>query len=135
MRSVASKDSDIVFQSYGRCCNNEIFFVDFYDRFMSSSPAIFEVFRDTDMKQQRHLLRNGLMQLVLYSRGMSDAKLRALGKSHDRHGYNIRPEWYVLWIDALIATLRDHDEQFSPEVEAAWRRAIAPGVELISGAY
>ncbi|BES69424.1 globin [Marinobacter nanhaiticus D15-8W] len=135
MRSVASKDSDIVFQSYGRCCNNEIFFIDFYDRFMSSSPAIFERFRETDMKQQRHLLRNGIMQLVLYSRGMSDAKLRSLGKSHDRHGYNIRPEWYELWIEALIATLREHDPVFSPEVETAWRRAIAPGVELIRGAY
>lgn len=135
MRSVASKDSDIVFQSYGRCCNNEIFFVDFYDRFMNSSPAIFERFRETDMKQQRHLLRNGIMQLVLYSRGMSDAKLKALGKSHDRQGYNIRPEWYALWIEALIATLREHDRHFTPEVEAAWRRAIAPGVELIRGAY
>ncbi|WP_203143238.1 globin [Marinobacter mangrovi] len=135
MPLVASKDSDIVFQSYGRCCNNPIFFVDFYDRFMGCSDAIRDQFRDTDMKQQRHLLRNGIMQLVLYARGMSDAKLKALGESHNRHGYNIRPEWYTQWVDALIATLRDHDPQFDLNVEAAWRRAIAPGVELIRSAY
>ncbi|GAA5443002.1 hypothetical protein Misp06_01178 [Microbulbifer sp. NBRC 101763] len=128
-------DSDIVFQSYGRCCNNEQFFVDFYDRFMGSSADIRNLFANTDMKAQRHLLRNGIMQLVLYSRGMSDTKLRALGKSHDRDGYNIRPEWYRLWLDALIATLRQHDNDFSPEVEAAWNRAITPGIDIIRQAY
>ncbi|USD21257.1 globin [Microbulbifer variabilis] len=128
-------DSDIVFQSYGRCCNNEEFFKDFYDRFMGSSADIRNLFANTDMKAQRHLLRNGIMQLVLYSRGMSDTKLRALGKSHDRTGYNIRPEWYRLWLDALIATLRQHDSAFSPEIEAAWNRAITPGIDIIRQAY
>ncbi|WP_444915274.1 globin [Microbulbifer sp. TRSA007] len=128
-------DSDIVFQSYGRCCNKEQFFVDFYDRFMGSSTDIRQLFANTDMKAQRHLLRNGIMQLVLYSRGMPDTKLRALGKSHDRNGYNIRPEWYRLWLDALLATIRQHDEEFSPEIEAAWNRAILPGIEIIRQAY
>ncbi|WP_111493346.1 MULTISPECIES: globin [Marinobacter] len=135
MAVVGSKDSDIVFQSYGRCCNDDNFFKHFYDRFMASSDAIRERFVDTDMPAQRHLLRNGIMQLVLYSRGMSDAKLRALGESHCRHAFNIRPEWYDLWIEALMATLREYDPQFTLDVEAAWRRAIAPGVELIKSAY
>ncbi|WHI45175.1 globin [Microbulbifer sp. JMSA004] len=128
-------DSDIVFQSYGRCCNKEKFFVDFYDRFMGSSTDIRQLFANTDMKAQRHLLRNGIMQLVLYSRGMPDTKLRALGKSHDRNGYNIRPEWYRLWLDALLATIRQHDEEYSPEIEASWHRAILPGIEIIRKAY
>lgn len=128
-------ESDIVFQSYGRCCNNDQFFVDFYDRFMGSSPAIRELFVDTDMKQQRHLLRNGIMQLVLHARGMPDSKLRALGQSHSRGGYNIRPEWYQLWLDALLDTLRRHDREYDEAVAAAWRRAITPGIELIRSAY
>ncbi|MFA0809806.1 globin [Microbulbifer epialgicus] len=128
-------DSDIVFQSYGRCCNNEQFFIDFYERFMDSSVDIRELFTKTDMKVQRHLLRNGIMQLVLYARGMSDTKLRALGKSHDRNGYNIPPEWYHLWLDALIATLRQHDGDFSPEVEAAWNCALTSGINIIRQAY
>ncbi|SEA12289.1 globin [Microbulbifer marinus] len=132
---MGTTDSDIVFQSYGRCCNNEQFFVDFYDRFMGSSDEIRALFVDTDMKQQRHLLRNGIMQLVLHARGMSDTKLRALGQSHSRNGYNIRPQWYRLWLDALLNTLRQHDREFSDEVESAWRRAIQPGIELIRDAY
>lgn len=128
-------DSDIVFQSYGRCCNNEQFFIDFYDRFMGSSDEIRAMFVDTDMKQQRHLLRNGIMQLVLHARGMPDSKLRALGQSHSRSGYNIRPDLYGLWLEALLDTLRHHDPAFSDDIDSAWRRALQPGIELIRGAY
>ncbi|WP_231759297.1 globin [Microbulbifer elongatus] len=128
-------DSDIVFQSYGRCCNNEQFFVDFYDRFMGSSAEIRALFVDTDMAAQRHLLRNGIMQLVLHARGMPDTKLRALGCSHSRTGFNIRPEWYLLWLDALIATLWQYDPHFTEDTAGAWRRAIAPGIEIIRSAY
>ncbi|MBB5211252.1 globin [Microbulbifer hydrolyticus] len=132
---MGNADSDIVFQSYGRCCNRESFFIDFYDRFMGSSEEIRALFKDTDMPAQRHLLRNGIMQLVLHARGMPDTKLQALGCSHSRKGYGIRPEWYGLWLDALLATLRAHDPQFDDAIAQAWRRAIEPGIELIRGAY
>src|SRR5690554_7236152 len=88
--------TDLVFQSYGRCCRKDEFFVDFYDFFMSSSDAIRNRFVDTDMSAQRHLLRNGVMQIILVARGMSDRKLRDLGESHNRSNYNIKPEWYDL---------------------------------------
>ncbi|MEW5251252.1 globin [Microbulbifer sp. 2201CG32-9] len=128
-------DSDIVFQSYGRCCNKELFFVDFYDCFMGSSAEIRAQFVDTNMANQRHLLRNGIMQLVLHARGMPDTKLRALGESHSRSGYNIHPQWYGLWLEALIQTLRKHDPEFTEATEVSWRRAIQPGIDLIRDAY
>ncbi|MFD1215880.1 MULTISPECIES: globin [Microbulbifer] len=128
-------DSDVVFQSYGRCCNSEQFFIDFYDHFMGSSEEIRALFRNTDMSAQRHLLRNGIMQLVLHARGMSDTKLKALGESHSRSGYNIRPEWYDLWLSALLTTLRQHDPEFDDSVSQAWQRAIGPGIDCIRRAY
>ncbi|WOX04366.1 globin [Microbulbifer pacificus] len=132
---MGNADSDVVFQSYGRCCNNESFFIDFYDRFMGSSAEIRALFANTNMAAQRHLLRNGIMQLVLHARGMPDTKLRALGCSHSRTGFNIRPEWYGLWLDALLATLRQYDPQFDETTALCWRRAIGPGIEVIRGAY
>ena len=132
---MTSTDSDIVFQSYGRVCNRDRFYIDFYDHFMSSSEVIRVQFVETDMKQQRHLLRNGIMQLVLHARGMPDTKLRALGQSHNRTGYDIKPEWYALWFDALMNTLSKHDPHFSSELEASWRRAIEPGIRVIKDAY
>lgn len=128
-------DTDLVFQSYGRCCCKEQFFIDFYNFFMDSSQEIRKLFVNTDMKAQRHLLRNGLLQLILYARGMSDRKLRALGESHSRKGYNIRPEWYTLWLDALIKTVRQHDAEYTPELGDAWRRVLMSGINVIRDAY
>lgn len=128
-------DSDRVFQSYGRCCNSEQFFIDFYDRFMNSSPAIRDRFKNTDMPAQRHLLRNGIMQLVLFARGLPPTKLRALGESHSRRHLNIDPQWYGNWIDALMATLGQYDPHFDADMELAWRRTIQQGVDIILDAY
>lgn len=127
--------TDLVFQSYGRCCNRDAFFVDFYDFFMASSNIIRERFVKTDMAAQRHLLRNGIMQLILHARGMSDRKLKALGESHSRSHYDIKPEWYSLWLDSLLKTVRLHDPKYSPELDAAWREVLTPGIDLIRGAY
>ncbi|MFO7529069.1 MAG: hypothetical protein R6W86_09735 [Marinobacter sp.] len=60
--------TDLVFQSYGRCCRKDDFFVDFYDFFMSGSDTIRNRFLKTDMDAQRHLLRNGIVQLILHAR-------------------------------------------------------------------
>lgn len=130
-----SSEVEAVFQSYGRVCTDEQFFVDFYDYFMSSSQTIKDQFRDTDMKQQRHLLRNGIMQLILYARGMPDTKLKQLGQSHSRHGYNISPEWYSLWLDALMQAVSKHDPEYDATLDAQWRRVLKPGIDLIRDAY
>lgn len=128
-------DTDLVFNSYGRCCSRDDFFIDFYDHFMSSSDAIKNRFAKTDMAAQRHLLRNGIMQLILTARGMPDRKLRALGESHNRSNYNIKPEWYSFWLDSLIKTVRAHDPEYTPELGQAWRKVLTPGIDLIRGAY
>src|SRR5690554_1061651 len=128
-------NTDLVFQSYGRCCRKDEFFVDFYDFFMASSEAIRARFANTDMPAQRHLLRNGVMQIILVARGMSDRKLRDLGESHSRKRMDIKPEWYALWEEALLKTVRAHDSEWTPELQQAWREVLKPGIDLIRGAY
>ncbi|XOZ34262.1 globin [Halomonadaceae bacterium KBTZ08] len=130
-----SSEVEAVFQSYGRVCRDEQFFIDFYDFFMNSSQTIKDQFLETDMKQQRHLLRNGIMQLILYARGMPDTKLQQLGRSHSRNGYAIAPEWYSIWLDALMQAVKKHDPEYTPELEAQWRRVLKPGIDLICNAY
>ncbi|NWO07196.1 MAG: globin [Alteromonadaceae bacterium] len=127
--------ADRVFQSYGRCCRNEQFFIDFYTHFLGSSEQIRNRFAQTDMAAQRHLLRSGVMHLILYARGMSDRKLVALGESHNRHHYNIDPAWYDLWLSALLKTVKLHDPQCSRQLEQDWRDVLLPGIELIRGSY
>ncbi|SDT32249.1 globin [Pseudomonas oryzae] len=124
-----------VMQSYGRCCASPSFFDTFYQHFLSSSPAIREKFVKTDMTAQKHLLRAGILNLVLYARGMSDTKLRALGQSHSREGFDIRPELYDLWLDSLLLSVKQHDPEANGEDLAAWREVLGKGINLIKSFY
>ena len=124
-----------VMQSYGRCCASPTFFDTFYRLFTGSSPAVREKFVNTDMSAQKHLLRAGILNLVLYARGMPDSKLRAIGQSHSREGFDIRPELYDLWLDSLLLAVREHDGEAGAEDLAAWREVLGKGIALIKSFY
>ncbi len=124
-----------VMQSYGRCCASSSFFDTFYQHFLASSPAIHDKFVKTDMTAQKHLLRAGILNLVLYARGMSGTKLIALGQSHSREGFDIRPELYDLWLDALLLAIKQHDLEVTGEDLTAWREMLGKGINLIKSYY
>ena len=48
---------------------------------------------------------------------------------------DIRPELYDLWLDALIATAREHDPDFDAAAEALWRECLRPGIEVMRSHY
>ena len=126
---------DIVMQSYGRCCASATFFDDFYQRFLQSSPEVRAKFTNTDMPAQKLLLRQGILNLVLFSRGLPPTKLQALARSHSRDKLDIQPHLYTYWIDALIRTVEQHDKQANAETARAWREVLNKGVEVIQAGY
>ena len=126
---------DIVMQSYGRCCASATFFDDFYQHFLQSSPEVRAKFTNTDMPAQKLLLRQGILNLVLFSRGLPPTKLQALAKSHSRDKLDIQPHLYTYWIDALIRTVEQHDKQANAETARAWREVLNKGVEVIQAGY
>lgn len=129
------KAADIVMQSYGRCCASDTFFDTFYDHFLASSPEIRDKFVNTNMASQKLLLRQGILNVVLYARGMPGTKLKALGCSHSRQGMNIRPELYKLWFSALAASIREHDQESTIETILAWREVVTKSVDVILAEY
>lgn len=128
-------ETELVFQSYGRACNQEAFFEDFYVTFMGKSSDIRAMFVDTKMEAQRGLLRGGIMWLIMHARGMPDTKIRALGESHSKKRMNIHPTYYSFWLDALIETLHKFDPDFNNELAQAWRSVLLPGIQLIQNMY
>ncbi len=129
------KAADIVMQSYGRCCASDGFFDSFYYHFLPTSPEVRDKFANTNMAGQKLLLRQGILNVVLYARGMPGTKLKALGCSHSRKGMNIRPELYTLWFNALAATIREHDKECTAETMQAWREVVNKSVEVIVAEY
>lgn len=127
--------TDRVMQSYGRCCASNGFFDDFYANFLATSPAIRAKFVNTEMSAQKLLLRQGILNLVMVARGMPDTKLRALGATHSRKGFDIRPEMYDLWVSALLDTISQHDQQYQAQLRADWIEVLRQGIEVIKAQY
>lgn len=128
-------DEDLVFQSYGRCCKVPAFFDDFYATFLASSPEVTEKFAHTNMVAQKHLLRAGILNLVLYARGLPPTKLKALAESHSRERMDIQPHLYDYWLKSLLDTIRKHDGEIEQQGMNAWHKVLSKGIELIRGGY
>lgn len=132
---VSSHDNDLVFQSYGRCCRREQFFEDFYSIFLGKSDTVRGMFADTNMVEQRRLLRAGISWLLMFARGTPGSKLRHLGETHSRTGYAIHPTLYGVWLEALMEAVQRHDPSYSQELDLRWRNVLRPGIEVIQSGY
>ena len=54
--------------------------------------------------------------------------LEYIARRHDRHHLNIDPELYDFWLEALIDTACEFDDEFDAEVEQAWRTVMRYGI-------
>ena len=76
-----------------------------------------------------------MMVLVSVGGIAGDLYLEYIAKRHDRHHLNIEPELYGLWLEALIATVREFDTEFDLSVENAWRSVLGYGIEYMISHY
>ena len=63
------------------------------------------------------------------------AYLDRIAERHGRDKLDIRPELYEVWLDALVTTARELDDEFDDETEAVWREMIRPGIEIMQARY
>jgi hemoglobin-like flavoprotein len=105
----------------------ESFFVRFYEHFLASSPMVRALFANTDMPRQVTMLRRSLYEfLTFYVTGVLSEPLRRIAQIHQH--LNLTPELYDAWLDALVATVREFDDECDELTEYAWRLALTPGI-------
>ena len=61
--------------------------------------------------------------------------LDKIAKSHSRSGYDIKPELYKHWLNALIRTVSEVDPKFNREVEESWRKIFQGGIDYLKSKY
>ncbi len=115
---------------------NDAFVSRFYDNFFAQSHEIAERFAATNMSMQKTMLHDSLHDLRDFTTDETARRnLQGVAAQHDQAHANIPPRLYDLWLDSLIATLKDFDPDFDQLTERAWREALAPGIALMKGAY
>jgi hemoglobin-like flavoprotein len=128
-----SDSIDQVVASYHRCRDDRHFFDTFYDLFLAKSPDVADRFAQTDFNVQKRMLRESLLQVLCLDRGISGVREEILQLGQRHQELNITPEMYVMWLDALCEAVAVHDPQSSNQLQAEWRRAVQPAIDLMLG--
>ena len=126
--------------SFGRIMGsgayNPDFIGRFYNLFLDSSPEIAERFVNTDMSRQKTMLHDSLGTLVDFSHHKRVTKqMRRLAVVHGPGAADVRPDLYALWLDSLLATVREFDPEYEADVDLAWRLTLAPGISYLQFSY
>ena len=136
---MASPSAETFLASLKRCLAAPAFLESFYSRFTASSEEVREKFRNTDMKRQARVLEDSLYVVANAVQGRENSIARqalpALAARHSRQDLDIPPRLYDQWIECLVETAREHDPQFAPEIESAWRETLTFGADYMRQRY
>ena len=119
--------------SYYRCRRDDGFLDTFYDCFLAKSPAIAQMFSKTDLKLQKLMLRQSLLEMLCFDRGISSTReeIERLGRRHKE--LRVTPQMYTMWLDSLCEAIKKHDPQYTSDLEQFWREAMQKSIqEMIS---
>ena len=120
-------------------CNADPGFLDrFYDRFLRSSPKVREKFLGTDFVRQKRMLQASLQLLLVAAQDDGKRPTPYLDEVAARHSASqmaIGAELYDLWLDSLLAAVREVDPAWSAEVEHAWESVMTVGIAYLVSRY
>ena len=124
--------------SLHRCAANSRFLDLFYERFLGSSPDVRAKFANTDFARQKRALMASLHLMLLAAEDEKDGPeryLRDLAFRHSRSQLDIGSHYYDLWLDSLLATVRECDPEWTREIEQAWSRVMGIGIDYLLRYY
>jgi len=124
--------------SLHRCNGNPAFVDRFYEIFLASSPKVKEKFAQTDFVRQKAALRASLDAMLLAAKSPQtnpQQYLRDLAERHSSRQLNIGAELYDLWLDSLLAAVKEFDPKNSPEVQEAWEKVMMVGISYLLSRY
>jgi hemoglobin-like flavoprotein len=125
-------------ESLRRCDAVPGFLESFYEKFLASSPRVRQKFAGTDFVRQKRALRASLYLMPLAAGDKANGPERYLKDLAVRHGQadlDIGAEFYDLWLDSLLAVVKQRDPEFGPEVEKAWEDVMMVGIGYLLSHY
>ena len=87
------------------------------------------------MTAQKQLLRAGISTWCCSPAACRTPSSVRWVRAIQRAQLDIHPELYDLWIDALLETIGQHDEDLQQADLQAWRAVLNKGIDVIKAAY
>lgn len=138
MKPVDQKTIQVFDRSLRRCNANPGFLDLFYETFLASSPKVRERFAHTDFERQKRLLHASFYLILLASEDPENGPERYLGHLAARHSVrdlDVGAELYDLWLDSLLAVVRECDPEFNAAIEDAWEQMMGIGIDYLLRQY
>lgn len=111
--------------------DSEIFFSDFYQFFLTTSPEVREAFKNTDMPHQKMMLRGAIVFMInFFVTKTADSNLINIGIRH-KEILKIEPHLYELFMDSLLLSLKKNYPRYTEKCGLAWRITLSPGLEFM----
>ena len=125
-------------ESLQRCTAVPHFLDLFYAKFLGSSPKVREKFAKTDFVRQKQALRASFDTLLAAAKDGEGGPEKHLARLAERHGsrqLGVGAELYDLWLDSLLATVKECDPDFSASVETAWEDVMTVGIRYLCSRF
>jgi hemoglobin-like flavoprotein len=132
---MTASDIETAEASYRRCAENPAFYAALYAHLLASDPRIPPMFAATRFERQHRLLRHSLGVLLIYAKRPNPALLERIAVRHSRADVGVTPALYPCFVESLVHAVARHDPEFRPEVAAAWRAVVVPGIEYMKSRY
>jgi hypothetical protein len=113
-------------RSLMRCTGSPTFIDRFYTNFLA------------DFARQKAALRASLhlmLQMAGDKENGPEHYLKDLAEVHSSRHRNIGADLYELWLNGLLATVREVDPRCNPEIERAWESVMRVGIRYLLAHY
>ena len=108
------------------------FYERFFERLIAAHPEIAELFATTDMVRQREVFMQSMTYVMSFAATLKPSEeMKKIAKKHGKNKLNIPKDYYDIWLDCMIETVREFDPKFDDHIETSWRVMLVPGIEYM----
>ena len=108
------------------------FFERFYQIFTASEPRVQQLFKSTDMNRQYQMLMESMTYLISFAQDQDPGdEMAKMAEMHGKSRLDVPADFYDIWLDSLIVTIKERDPKFTYHVEKAWRKVLTPGIDYM----
>ena len=112
--------------------NPNRFYKHFYQKLVSADARIKELFATTDMNRQIEILTQSMTYMMSFSATLeSNDEIEKVAELHGNDNLNILPEYYDIWLECMLQTVKEFDSKYDDHIETSWRVMMAPGLEYM----
>jgi hemoglobin-like flavoprotein len=116
--------------------DNDLFFSKFYNTFLAASPIVKQKFQNTDMTNQKLMLKKSFYQMLnFFVNKIATDYMTKIADLHSKKDRDISPELYDLWLESLVSTVKELDPKYNHDVGLAWKMIMGIGITYMKDYY